>query len=246
MEIIQNSVRAGTIQNDYAVGDIIEVEHATYGTLDFEVVGFDQVVLNDPLLTHSLVLMLKTSRIGNMMYDNAEPTNTDADRASNGNNRWKASNIAQWLNSSAAANAWYSAAHAYDAAPTYANVAGFMAGLPSFFTDVLADVKVTTPLATIDGGGNEETVNKFFLPSYSQIMGRNDTVGVRFTKYVNNTTAANRIKYDATSTAVLWFLRDIATVDNSRNLHYIAADGVYYNVTRAVYTRGIIPCCVIA
>jgi len=246
MEIIQNNVRAGTIANDYAVGDIIEVAHSTYGTLDFEVVGFDQVVLNDPLLTHSLVLMLKTSRIGNMMYDNAEPTNPDIERASNGNNRWAVSNIQQWLNSSAAANSWFVATHTYDAAPTYANAAGFMVGLPTYFTDVLAEVKVTTPLATVDGGGNETTVNKIFLPSYSQIMGGNDTVGVRFTKYANDTTAANRIKYDATSTATLWFLRDIATVDNSRNLHYIAADGAYYNVTRAVYERGIIPCCVIA
>ena len=53
-------------------------------------------------------------------FDAKEPSNTNGDRRSYGNNRYSQSNIDQWLNSQDAA--WYSARHSYDAPPNNANV----------------------------------------------------------------------------------------------------------------------------
>lgn len=80
-------------------------------------------------------------------FDATEPTNPNADRAANGNNRYSVSNIRQWLNNDAAAGNWYSAQHTYDAPPTNANVwnnideydqqAGFLNGFSQNFKDAL-------------------------------------------------------------------------------------------------------------
>lgn len=51
-----------------------------------------------------------------------EASNSNSDRKQYGNNRYQYSNLLQWLNSNAAAGAWYSAKHSADAPPTNANV----------------------------------------------------------------------------------------------------------------------------
>ena len=44
-----------------------------------------------------------------MCFDAKEPSNSNSDRKQYGNNRYQYSNLLQWLNSNAAAGAWYSA-----------------------------------------------------------------------------------------------------------------------------------------
>ncbi|MBQ8707746.1 MAG: hypothetical protein IJ523_06655 [Succinivibrionaceae bacterium] len=87
-----------------------------------------------------------------------------------GYNRWSQSAIRQWLNSDAAIGAWWSAQNVFDRPPTQlATMRGFLAGLPADFLAIVQPVKVVTALNTVtDGGGNETTYDRFFLPSLEQ------------------------------------------------------------------------------
>ena len=86
-----------------------------------------------------------------MCFDAKEPSNSNSDRKQYGNNRYQYSNLLQWLNSNAAAGAWYSAKHSADQAPPTKNAtrmeqlqsrttawAGFLAMLdPKFVAELL-------------------------------------------------------------------------------------------------------------
>lgn len=54
-------------------------------------------------------------------FDAKEPTNSDSERKSYGNNRYKDSNIRQWFNNSEMNN-WYVPQHSADAPPNGAGV----------------------------------------------------------------------------------------------------------------------------
>lgn len=115
-----------------------------------------------------------------MCFDAKEASNSNSDRASYGNNRYLHSNLLQWLNSNAAAGAWYSAQHSADAAPTNANVysnyneydawAGFLAMLEPKFVAELLDTTQTVVKNTVTDGGSYETVtSKMFLASTTEV-----------------------------------------------------------------------------
>ena len=108
-----------------------------------------------------------------------------------GNNRWSVSNIRQWLNSDGAAGSWWTAQHTYDASPiaanvysgngttdaAYADAPGFLAGFSANVLQHFTDITNITALCTADGGGSEETVDKVFLPSYTEIgFGSNNKI----------------------------------------------------------------------
>ena len=110
-----------------------------------------------------------------MCFDAKEASNSNSDRKQYGNNRYQHSNILQWLNSNAAAGAWYSAKHSADAPPTNANVwnnyneydawAGFLAMLDTQFVAKLLDTTLTVVKSATDGGGYETFTAKMFLAS---------------------------------------------------------------------------------
>lgn len=115
-----------------------------------------------------------------MAFDAKEPNNSNSDRKSYGNNRYLHSNLLQWLNSNAAAGAWYSAKHNADAPPTNANVwdnyneydawAGFLAMLEPKFVAELLDTTQTVAKNTVTDGGSYETVtSKMFLASTTEV-----------------------------------------------------------------------------
>lgn len=115
-----------------------------------------------------------------MCFDAKEASNSNSDRQSYGNNRYLYSNLLQWLNSNAAAGAWYSAQHSADAAPTNANVysnyneydawAGFLAMLEPKFVAELLDTTQTVVRNTVTDGGSYETVtSKMFLASTTEV-----------------------------------------------------------------------------
>ena len=129
--------------------------------------------------------------IRNVAFDAKEPNNPDSNRKSGGNNHWSVSNIRQWLNSSGAAGSWFTAQHEYDAPPTsgnvsdaagvYADAPGFLAGFSADVLQHFTDITNTTALHTLDNGGSsggsEETVDKVFLPSYTEMgLGKNGNV----------------------------------------------------------------------
>lgn len=111
-------------------------------------------------------------------FDAREPSNSNSNRRSYGNNRWIYSNIRQWLNSQARAGAWYSAQHSADAPPNNKNVenyneyeqeAGFLAGFSTNFVAALLSTTHTVSKASDDGGGTESCVDKIFFATCTEV-----------------------------------------------------------------------------
>ena len=94
-----------------------------------------------------------------------------AARVRYGNNRWRDSNLRQWLNSQDAAGSWFTATHAYDKAPAYAtSKAGFLAGFDADFVAALGRPVVRTALCTTDSAdlAYDETADLMILPSLDE------------------------------------------------------------------------------
>ena len=88
-----------------------------------------------------------------------------------GSGRWKESAIRQYLNSSAAAGAWWTPQNGWDRPPAEAaTLRGFLAGFSEDFLSVLKTVDVVTALNTqCDYADNTETTqDKIFLPSMTE------------------------------------------------------------------------------
>ena len=177
------------------------------GCIEFEVVGVNhhKDITNEN--TPTITLMAKNI-IRYAAFDAHEPDNEpEFARKLLGSNRWKYSNIRQWLNSSGAAGSWFTKQHMYDAAPTTSNVSGEVGAyadapgfLVGFISDVLqhfTDITNTTALCNADGGGSETTVDKVFLPSYTEMFDSNINgikEGSHLSKFNDNTL---RIKNDS-------------------------------------------------
>lgn len=244
---IRDIVRRGRAQRYFAVGDVLTVATPRW-SIEYEVTGFDQVEPADAALTHSMTL-LPVRLVTSLQFDAPEPGNPDANRAQYGCNRWDWSAIRQWLNSAAAPGEWWTAQHEYDAAPAYAaTLAGFMADLPADFLSAVAPARLTTALPNADGGGNVETVDRFWPPSRTEIFGALDgelPEGVQMTKYVG-ATDADRIKYNSAGTTSGWRLRSPWRRD-SHHIANVAAVGVLQEVSWvSSWSGGIVPACIIA
>jgi len=64
-------VRSGEAADVFSVGDTLTVEHSTYGTLTFEVAGFDVNTPTDTTKTHSMTLLCETV-LATMQFDAVE------------------------------------------------------------------------------------------------------------------------------------------------------------------------------
>ena len=244
---IRDVVRRGRAQRYFAVGDVLTVATPRW-TIEYEVTGFDQVEPADAALTHSMTL-LPVRLVTDLQFDAPEPGNPDANRAQYGCNRWDWSAIRQWMNSAAAPGEWWTVQHEYDAAPDYAaTLAGFMADLPADFLSAVAPARLVTALPNADGGGSVETVDRFWLPSRTEIFGYvNNGVaeGVQMTKYID-ATDADRLKYNSAGTASGWELRSPNSA-NSYNISNVSANGTWQGLTwSSVWSGGIVPACIIA
>lgn len=113
-------------------------------------------------------------------FDAMEPSNTDSNRRSYGNNRASVSNLLLWLNSAAAAGGWYSAQHSADAPPIAANLwsghnpydqeAGFLSFFEADFRNALLDDTITVAKNTVtDGGGSEQITRKVRLLTETEV-----------------------------------------------------------------------------
>ena len=93
-------------------------------------------------------------------------------RAAYGYNRWGQSAMRQFLNSSAAADAWWTPQNPYDRRPDQlATLPGFMAGFDEAFLNIIQPVKVVTALNTVSDseiGTTETTYDTFFPASLEQ------------------------------------------------------------------------------
>lgn len=149
-------------------------------------------------------------------FDAKEPNSTDGNRKSYGNNRYLYSNVLQWLNSSAAAGAWYTPQHSADQSPNstsvvnanpYAASAGWLNGFDAKFVAALQTITQKVAKNTVtDGGGYETVTTKVHLLSATQVGLANENgiaEGVAI-PYFNSD--ARRIAYIGT-TAQHWWLR---------------------------------------
>ena len=137
-------------------------------------------------------------------FDAKEPSNTNGDRRSYGNNRYSQSNIDQWLNSQAAS--WYSARHSYDAPPNNANVwsnyneydteAGFLSNFEADFRKAILDSVIRVAKNTVtDGGGYEDITRKVFLLSNTEVGLSNENSVAEGTLWSYFSSAARRQCY---------------------------------------------------
>lgn len=108
------------------------------------------------------------SLLGNKMWDNKEPSNSDTDRRNYGNNRYIYSNIHQWLNATKASG-WYTAQHSTDAAPDYSSQAGFLSGWSENHLNALDRPTLTVSRSSTDGGGTETFVSRVALMSTTEL-----------------------------------------------------------------------------
>lgn len=120
---------------------------------------------------HKIRLVLEptsVSLLGNKQYDNKEPSNSDSNRRSYGNNRYIYSNIHQWLNATKAGG-WYTAQHSADAAPTYASSPGFLSGWSENHLNALDRPTLTVSRSDTDGGGTETFASRVALMSTTEL-----------------------------------------------------------------------------
>lgn len=173
-------------------------------------------------------------------FDAKEPSNSDSNRKSYGNNRYLYSNILQWLNSDSAS--WYTAKHSADQKPDSANVwqssgtainpydteAGFLTNFSDKFKAAIqTTTKITAKNTVTDGGGYESVASKVFMLSTTEVGLANENniaEGSIYAYYSANNTNDRRKKnlandaakgnYSSASSPWFWWLR---TPDSGRS-----------------------------
>ena len=93
--------------------------------------------------------------------------NTNQDRISNGGNRWSASTLRQWLNSTDANDHWSTTpatgGSAYSFAPP-------LTMFPDEIVSIISPVRNITAKATVDGPGYDMSVDKIYVPSLTEVF----------------------------------------------------------------------------
>lgn len=203
-----------------------------------------------------------------MCFDAKEPNNSNSDRKSYGNNRYLHSNLLQWLNSNAAAGAWYSAKHSADAPPSNANVwdncneydawAGFLAMLEPKFVAELLDTTQTVAKNTVTDGGSYETVtSKMFLASTTEVGLANENSIAEGSLLALFSNDASRVAYPTsqcvsnseytntnftTSKGWYWWLRTPSS-SGARGVRRVHSDGTLDNYSAYDGYNGVRPLC---
>lgn len=197
-----------------------------------------------------------------MAADAKESANSDSNRRSYGNNRWIYSNIRQWLNSAAAAGAWYTAQHSADQSPDstsvvsynpYTTLAGFLNGFTANEVAALLNTTITVCKASVDGGGTETDTCKIFNLSCTEVgLTGDQTCGSKLALFSDN---ASRIAYPtaqavsnsaytssnlAASKAWYYWLRD-AYASNSYGVRFVNSDGTLVSSNACSGSSGLRP-----
>lgn len=129
------------------------------------------------------VTLVTENMIKALCFDAKEPSNSQQNRQSSGNERYAYSNIRQWLNSDASAGQWYTPQHGADAPPNASNVSenngqpinpyeaqeGFLCGFTSEEKKLLLPTTITVKKNSIDGGGSESCTDKILLMSCNEV-----------------------------------------------------------------------------
>lgn len=192
------------------------------------------------------VTLVTVQIIKMMCFDAKESANGNSDRRSYGNNRWIYSNIRQWLNSTAAANAWYAAQHSADAPPSAANVwdgvnqyqtiAGFLNAFTTNERNALLSTNRVVGRSSTDGGGTETCTDKIFLLTCTEVGLSGDvTAGSKLAIFSDNASRvatvtpecvanSNYSSNPAANSAWYWWLAD-AYAGSARSARRVSSDG---------------------
>ena len=251
------------------VGDLIEVPVLSdYQSRFGAKIVFKVADKNHSGYPSNSVTLITEKIIQLMCFDAKEASNSNSDRASYGNNRYLHSNLLQWLNSNAAAGAWYSAQHSADAAPTNANVysnyneydawAGFLAMLEPKFVAELLDTTQTVAKNTVTDGGSYETVtSKMFLASTTEVGLANENSIAEGSLLALFSNDASRVAYPTsqcvsnseytntnftTSKGWYWWLRTPYS-SNARHVRFVNTDGALNSSYAYNGGRGVRPLC---
>lgn len=172
-----------------------------------------------------------------------------------GYNRWMFSALRQYLNSDAAADAWWEAFDALDVRPDYlASKPGFLAGYDSSVKQYFKPIRVVTVAQNTDGNVEDVTYDRVFLSSLEQMYcvpqfsGKEGSYWEYYKRLLGRTTPAptsqtypRLIKYalNAPTSAQYCFRRSA-----SRNLAssvWISHGSGYVGATDAAYANGCAP-----
>lgn len=153
------------------VGSIVKSEQAKYNNAVIDWLVGHQTGERTKLISEKIISF--------KCFDAKEPSSSNANRKTYGNNRYSVSNIDQWLNS--ASSSWYTARHSTDAPPTKANVgpvagqynaysteAGFLTNFGVNFRNAVLDTNLTLVKPVADGGGTETITRKIYLLSNTE------------------------------------------------------------------------------
>ena len=117
--------------------------------------------------------------LGEKQFDAPEPSNSNSDRRSSGNNRYIWSNLHQWFNSNKPANQWYTSQHGADAPPNYANQNGFLNQWTEKEIKSLELANWTVTKSSVDGSGSETFRSRVTLASTTELGLESGTGGGR-------------------------------------------------------------------
>ena len=173
-------------------------------------------------------------------------------RRAYGSNHWGESAARQWLNSDAAANAWWTKQTIFDLKPNYANQPGFLNGLDADFLAAVGPVDSVTAYNTVydvNGTitGTYTTRDRFWLPSRVEMgYGPENSISEgSVLPYYDGASESDKIKYDITNeaTARYWWLRS-PNPWNAYVVRYVYPSGALNNnVANSGY--GLAAACVI-
>lgn len=276
--VVAGKIYSFTLTEDYTEGDILQLGTATSETSGLP----DQNPANWRVRTYKksgnivagkvetpteiLTLTEETEETGTSLGTLSSSTKygtsglNNMQRSAYGYNRWSQSAIRQWMNSAAAADAWWNPQNPYDRRPNeLKNTRGMMAGFDEAFLNILGKVKVGTALNTLsdsDISASENTYDTFFLASLEQEYCSPQLAGVegeyweywkRRTGLASPSNATNtariRYAYNAKSSAQSCRLRSADRGDAYDTWGVNASGFVYtYSATNA---RRAVPACVI-
>lgn len=182
------------------------------------------------------------------VYKSSVNTTANAynDMKNSGYNNWELSNVRQWLNSSAGANAWFTPSHVGDVAPDYSSQAGFLSGFSAEFQSVLTPTRSGVSANTVtDGGTTYYTYDKMFLPSGYEVHTNTSLTdeGPVFALYAN-AQDAGRIKHrlDDQSSAASWWSRS-AYLSGASFEYFVTTAGRSGNFAANNALRRVAPAC---
>lgn len=238
-------------ESGYAKTDITSGKVIIYGGGDARAIVKDNIACSEwDGVTECTDLGTFTAR--SVTYHTADGKHNFTERCAYGSNRWKTSAVRQWLNSDAGpvpdgseiVSNWYTRQTVFDRPPGGAKLAGYLYGLDPGLIAVICPVRVRTALPdpdkVPDGDPYEETEDKVWLASMTEVYGSNNNnvaEGSQF-EYWKDTTNAAKIKYQG-STARYWWLRG-PYPGGAYLVRYVHASGAL-NINFAYNAYGFVP-----